>query len=115
MGVAISDVSIGFCSIKCTVSEQMLNGFSVAHGGIIFSLADSALAFAAATTGRPALALDHSISFTRKVLAGDTLTATAKQVNLTRKTGLFTVEISNQASQVVAVLKGTVYLKTVES
>jgi acyl-CoA thioesterase len=87
----------------------MLNGFDVVHGGIIFSLADTALAFSAATAGRVALALDNSISFTKKAHIGDTLTAHSKALNLTFKTGLFDVKVTNQSNELIASMKGTVY------
>ena len=109
MGIKIEEAGEGFVRISCKVTANMLNGFKVAHGGIIFSLADTALAFAAATSGQPSLALDHSISFTRKVESGEELTATAKKVNLTRKTGLYIAEVRNSSGEINAVLKGTVY------
>lgn len=109
MGIEILDVEDGYCKLQCTISKQMLNGFNIAHGGIIFSLADTALAFSAATTGRIALALDNSISYTRKAQLDDILTATSKKINITNRTGLFEVTISNQDSEIIALLKGTVY------
>lgn len=109
IGVRILDVKFGYCNLQCTITKEMLNGFDVAHGGIIFSLADTALAFSAATTGRVALALDNSISFTRKAKLNEVLTATSKKINLTNRTGLFEVTITNQDSEIIALLKGTVY------
>lgn len=109
IGVKIIDAKLGYCKIQCTITKEMLNGFDVAHGGIIFSLADTALAFSAATTGRVALALDNSISFTRKAKLNDVLTATSKNLTLTSRTGLFEVTITNQYSEIIAFLKGTVY------
>lgn len=109
IGVKILDVKFGYCKLQCIITKQMLNGFNIAHGGIIFSLADTALAFSAATTGRVALALNNSITFTRKAKLNDVLTATSKKVNLTNRTGLFEVTITNQDSEIIALLKGTVY------
>jgi len=109
MGIEILEADLGRCSVQCTVSKQMLNGFDVVHGGIIFSLADTALAFSAATTGRVALALDNSISYTKKARVGDTLTAQSEAINLTFRTGLFDVKVFNQSSEIIAVMKGTVY------
>lgn len=109
MGIRIEEAGDGYCRISCRVKANMLNGFKIAHGGIIFSLADTALAFAAATSGQPALALDHSVTFTRKAESGEVLTATANKVNLTRKTGLYLAEVRNGTGEIVAVLKGTVY------
>lgn len=109
MNIEVIAVDKGYCKVSCTVREEMLNGFRVAHGGIPFSLADSALAFSAATYGRVALAVDNSISFTRKTQAGDRLTAESSCLHLTHKTGLFEVRITNQAGELVAIMKATVY------
>jgi len=109
MDIQIIEAGLGRCTVQSTVSKQMLNGFNVVHGGIIFSLADTALAFSAATTGRVSLALDNSISYTKKAHIGDTLTAHSKAINLTYRTGLFDVKVLNQSSEIIAVMKGTVY------
>ena len=109
IGLKVIKAKKGFCSIECTVNAEMLNGYDVAHGGIIFSVADTALAFSAATFGRTALALDNSISFTRKAKLGDVLTAEAEAINMTTRTGLFNVKAVNQRAETVSVMKGTVY------
>jgi acyl-CoA thioesterase len=109
MGVELLDVREGYCRISCTVKNEMLNGFSVTHGGIIFSLADSALAFASSSLGRVSLGVDHSISFTQKCYEGDLLTAEATCVHSGNKTGVVRVDVTNQKQELVATLKGTVY------
>lgn len=109
LGIEVVEADHGICSVKCQVTGLMLNGFKVVHGGIIFSLADTALAFSAATAGRVALALDNSISYTKKAFLGDTLTARSEAVNLTYRTGLFDIKVLNQSSDIIAVMKGTVY------
>jgi acyl-CoA thioesterase len=109
MGVNIEEVREGYCRISCTVTDNMLNGYQVTHGGILFSLADSALAFSAATYGRVSLAIDNSISFTKKSTSGDRLTAVSECLNLTHKTGLFETRILNEKQEIIAVMKATVY------
>ncbi len=109
MGVEIEEVEEGYCKISCTVNQEMLNGFSVTHGGIIFSLADSALAFASATFGRVSLAIDNSISFAKKSQSGDRLTAISSCINLTHKTGIFDIKVINQNDELIAQMKATVY------
>lgn len=109
MEIEIINVKEGFCKIRCIIREEMINGFNVAHGGIIYSLADTALAFSAATGGAVALALDNSISYTKKAKLGNTLTASSEAINITRRTGLYNVKVTNQSSEVIAVMKGTVY------
>ncbi len=109
MGVKVEEVKKGYCKISCEITEEMLNGFKVTHGGIIFSLADSALAFSAATYGRVSLAIDNSISIFKKTEAGDKITAVSQCLNLTHKTGVFEVNIINSENEKIAMMKATVY------
>lgn len=109
MGIELIEASEGFCKISCTVRHDMLNGFKVTHGGIIFSLADSALAFSAATFGRVSLAIDNSISFAKKSLPDEKITAASRCINLTHKTGIFEVEVKNTSDELIAIMKSTVY------
>lgn len=109
LGIHVIDVQEGACTLQCTVTEKMMNGYKIAHGGVLFSLADSAIAFASASYGRVAVAIDHSISFLKKTVAGDMLTIKAETVSMGRRTGVIQVEIENSDRQLVAVVKGTVY------
>ena len=95
--------------LKMTVREDMLNGFGIAHGGIAYALADSALAFASNGYGRQALSVETSISHVKKVKESDVLTTRVEEVNLTNKIGIYQVFIENQNKELVAVFKGTVY------
>jgi len=114
LGINIDEVSEGFCSLTMVVRKEMLNGFGIAHGGIAFSLADSALAFAANSHNKKSLALDASISFTTPVKENDRLTAIAEEVNLTRKTGIYYINVQNQDGKKVALFKGIVFRKDEE-
>jgi acyl-CoA thioesterase len=87
----------------------MTNGFKIAHGGIAYSLADSCLAFAANSDGVQSVSVETSISHIKKVVSGDTLTATAKEVNKSSKTALYNISITNQNNIEIAYFKGTVY------
>jgi len=109
LGIQIIEVSDGYIKLEMILKEEMTNGFDIAHGGILFSLADSALAFAAGTHGRISPALTNSISFLKPVSAGDTLTATAEQLHLGRQTGVYNITIRNQDQKTVAVMRGTVF------
>lgn len=109
MGMERIAESEGSCTLKMTVRGEMLNGFSIAHGGITYALADSALAFASNSHGRQAVSIETSISHTYKVVEGDVLTATARELNCTDKVGVYEVRITNQDNKVVALFKGTVY------
>ena len=99
----------GHCILKMKVREEMVNGFGIAHGGICFSFADSALAFASNAYGRLSVALECSISFPVAVNVGDELICEAKELSLTNKTGTYLIEIFNQKKEKVAIFKGTVY------
>ena len=109
LGMEILTVEKGYCKVKMTVRDEMTNGFNIAHGGITYSLADSAFAFASNSHGIQSVSLETSISHLKKVVSGDLLIAEAKEINLTRKTGLYLIEIHNQHQELVAQFKGTVY------
>ena len=108
LGIEILEISEGFCKLKMTVRDEMTNGFDIAHGGIAYSLADSALAFAANSHGIQSVSIETSISHTEKVVAGDVLIAKAKEI-YTDKTGIYSVVIVNQNKDMIAHFKGTVY------
>ena len=87
----------------------MLNGFAIAHGGITYSLADSALAFASNAHGIQSVSIETSISHVAPVKEGDVLTTSVEEKNLTRSTGLYYITVSNQEGKAVAHFKGTVF------
>ena len=91
------------------ILQDMTNGFDIAHGGICYSLADSALAFASNSHGKMALSIETSISHTKKVNINDTLTAETKELNINSKTGLYNIKITNQNTEEIAFFKGTVF------
>ena len=85
LGIKVIEVSEGFCKLQMMVRDEMMNGFNIAHGGIAYSLADSCLAFAANSDGTQALSIETSIIYKKKVDNGDTLIATAKEINKEQK------------------------------
>ena len=109
LGIKVLEVSEGFCKIEMTVREEMTNGFNIAHGGISYSLADSALAFAANSDGIQSLSIDTSISHTKKVIIGDKLIAETQEVSKNEKNAVYNISIKNQNHIIVAHFKGTVY------
>jgi len=109
LGIELVDIQHGNCEIKLTVRKDMLNGFGIAHGGIAYSLADSAFAFATNSIGHQAVSIETSISHTSKVIDGDVLTAKTALINKTRKFAIYHVDITNQEDLRVASFKGTVY------
>ena len=84
LGIEILEITTIFCKLKLKVREEMTNGFKIAHGGITYCLADSCLAFAANADGLQAVSIETSISHTKKVVSGDILTATSKEINKNR-------------------------------
>ncbi len=104
----------GTCTLRMTIRKEMCNGFNIAHGGITFSFADSAFAFASNSRGRKAVSIETSISHTAALKTGDVITAEAVEENLSHKTGVYTVKVKNQENKVVALFKGTVYRKSEE-
>ncbi len=109
LGIERIEEREGYSQLRMTVREEMTNGFKIAHGGITYSLADSALAFASNSHGIQSVSIETSISHTRPVKAGDVITAEARELNLTRRTGIYDIRITNQHNEVVALFKGTVY------
>jgi len=110
MGVKIDTIDNGICVLRATVKEEMLNGFRIAHGGITYSLADSALAFASNSRGVQCVSIETSISHVKKVFQGDVLIARASEVHRGKTTGIYNVEIVNQNNLLVALFKGTVFI-----
>ena len=108
LGINIDKIELGTCILSCRVKEEMLNGFHILHGGISYSLADSALAFAANSYGNKCVSIETSISHTRPSKTGDILTATCKEINRGRTIGIYEVAVTNQNQKLVAIFKGTV-------
>jgi len=109
LGIEILDLDAGSALLQLTVRPEMTQGFGIAHGGITYSLADSALAFASNAHGIKALSVETSISHLLAVQSGDILTAKATEESLSNKFGLYHVKITNQEDKTVALFKGTVY------
>jgi acyl-CoA thioesterase len=109
LGIVRLEDGPGISVLQMTVRQEMLNGFSIAHGGITYSLADSALAFASNSHGIQAVSIETSISHVAPVKEGDVLTTKVVEQNLTKRTGLYSIEVYNQEHKVVAFFKGTVF------
>ena len=109
LGIERIEDGAGKSVLRMSVRKEMLNGFGIAHGGICYSLADSALAFAANSHGIQSMSIETSISHTKKVIEGDVLTAKAKEISLTTRIGIYQIGVTNQNNEIVALFKGTVY------
>ncbi len=114
LGIQILDLDAGAALLQMTIREEMTNGFGIAHGGIIYSLADTALAFAANSHGRHSLSVETSISHLLPVRLGDTIQATTTQESLSHKIAVYSIVLSNQKQEKVGIFKGTVYRSSKE-
>lgn len=109
MGIRVTEIRPGYVVLSMIVRDDMTNGFGVTHGGLAYSLADSALAFASNGHGRIAMALENNISYVRKVSPGDELTAVAEELSLGKTIGVYQITVTNQREKQVALFRGTVY------
>jgi acyl-CoA thioesterase len=109
LGLQVDECREGYCKLHFRVNDTMLNGFSIVHGGVVFSASDSAFAFACNSHGQITVALEVSISFARPAGAGELLTVEAKEVHLGNKTGIYEIRTTNEKGELVALFKGTAY------
>jgi acyl-CoA thioesterase len=109
LGIEVLEVKEGYSKIRMTVRKEMINGFGIVHGGIAFSLADSAFAFACNNRNILSVALDTSINFIKPVHVDDMLTAEAKELHNGKSTGLYHINIINQKDHLIAQFKGLCY------
>ena len=109
LGLEVVSVEAGACTCRMTVREEMVNGFGVSHGGIVFSLADSAFAFACNSSGFVTVSIENSIRYPAAIHPGDVLTATVKQLGSSKRLGYFAGEVTKQDGKVVGLFTGTSY------
>ena len=108
LGMHVTFLEAGNCVLRMKVLEHMVNGFNIAHGGITYALADSAMAFASNAHGVQCVSIETAISHIKKVQVGDDLTASCTALSRNRKVGIYEVEVTNQSNEIVAHFKGTV-------
>lgn len=111
LGIERLGEGIGYCKLKMVVRAEMCNGFEIAHGGITYSLADSALAFASNSHGRQAVSIETSISHIKSLKTGDIITATAREQTCSTRIAIYEVKVEKEDGMLVALFKGTVYRK----
>ncbi len=109
LGLEVTGVRPGGATVRLTVRDEMLNGFGVCHGGVTFSLADSALAFASNTHGRVTMSVDNAISYPAPVHVGDVLTAEAREEGGGARVAFYRVVVRRHDGDTVAIFRGTVY------
>lgn len=109
LGIELISVEKGNVTLKATVRKEMTNGFNIAHGGITYSISDSSLAFSANAYGIHAVSVETSISHLKPVYVGDVLTTKVEEISISKRIGVYIVNIYNQDNLLVSTLKGTMY------
>tara|TARA_B110000444_G_scaffold256555_1_gene293123 strand:- start:3995 stop:4402 length:408 start_codon:yes stop_codon:yes gene_type:complete len=114
MKIEVIESSVGSCKLQMKTRSEMANGFNIVHGGITFSLADSAIAFAANSHGRHSVSLTTTIRHLLPVSVGDVLTTEANVTSLNHKIVHVDAVVINQNDQIVADVQATGYRKSQE-
>ena len=110
LGIEVLEIKAGTCKLKMQIKKSMLNGFGIAHGGITYSFADSALAFASNSYGQKAVSIETSISHLISLIEDDVILAEVVQQSNSNKIAIYTIEIIQAStSKKVALFKGTAY------
>lgn len=105
-GMSVVSVVEGRAVLELTVARHHCNGHGICHGGVIFMLADSAFAFACNSRNQATVAQHNLISFLSPGRLGDRLTATAEEISLTGRSGMYDVKVTSQTGQVIAEFRG---------
>ena len=108
LGIALEEVRPGYARTAMTIVETMVNGHATAHGGLLFTLADSTFALACNSRNVPNVALQCSISFVSAVRLGDRVVAEAQECSLKGRTGVYDVSIA-RGGETVALFRGVCY------
>ena len=106
LGIAIVEIRPGFARASMLIRADFLNGHEICHGGFVFTLADTAFAYACNSYGRATVAAAGSIDFLRPVKAGDELMAIAQERSRSRRSGIYDVSVHNQHQTLIAVFRG---------
>ncbi len=110
LGVQLDELGKGYARCSIVVREEMLNFLGAVHGALIFSLADVAFSAASNSDYSPSLALDVSGSFLKGAVVGDTLTAEARLLHTTKRTGVYRMDVMRNG-ELIATFNGTVFRK----
>jgi acyl-CoA thioesterase len=106
LGIEILEVAPGNVRVAMTVRPDMLNGHGLCHGGILFTFADSAFAFACNSRGEPMVAAGATIEFLAPTPGGERLIAVASEVTRTARNGIYDVRVANSSGEAVALFRG---------
>ena len=111
LGIELVEISEGFAVSKMEIREEHLNGINTVHGGAIFTLADFTFAVAANSHGSVTVAINGNISYMKAAFKGGVLTATAHEVSVNPKLGTYTVNVVDDAGELIAIFQGMAYRK----
>jgi len=106
LGIEMEIPEPGAALARMQVTQRMVNGFDVCHGGLIFTLADSAFAFACNAKNDTTVAASAAVEFLRSARLGDKLVAHARERHRGRRAGIYDVEVRNQQDQLIALFRG---------
>jgi acyl-CoA thioesterase len=109
LGIRVLSAGPRRSSVRMLVRADMVNGFGVSHGGVVYSLADSALAFASNSHARVTVSIENSITYPLAVNVGDELTAIAEEESASTRLGYYRVTVRRGDDAIVALFRGTVY------
>ena len=112
MGVCLEHVNEGTATLSLKIKQQHINGHGICHGGIIFTLSDSAFAFACNSRNVASVAQHASVTFIKPAKLGDRLIAIAKEISLIKRNGIYDVTVTNQNADVIAEFRG--YSRTIK-
>jgi acyl-CoA thioesterase len=104
--ISLDEIRPGYARMALRVTEDMVNGHGMCHGGFIFTLADSAFAYSCNSHNHNAVASGCSIEYLAPAQIGDTLTAVGEERGLAGRTGIYDIEISNQDGKRIAMFRG---------
>ncbi len=106
LDIEIEQVDVGYARASMKITTEMLNGFNIAHGGMTFSLADTAFAYACNSRNQLTVAASAKVKFVKMVRVGDKITATANERSINGKKGIYDVRVENQNGELVAIFEG---------
>ena len=106
LGICVGRVAPGFAELSMTIRGDMVNGHAICHGGLVFTLADSAFAFACNSHNFNTVAGGCSIEFMAPGREGDVLTATARERVQGRRAGVYDIDVRNQRGETIALFRG---------
>jgi acyl-CoA thioesterase len=109
LGMKVTGIGPGHAELAMTVRADMLNGHAICHGGFIFTLADSAFAYACNSYNLTTVASGGAIDFVAPAREGDVLTAVASERSVSGRTGVYDIEVTNQHGERVAFFRGKSY------